>query len=132
MAIPKLKPLAEASSGTKKVLKPVLIGIIVILLGAFGLEASNNDFDLGKLFSGSSLQESKVLRDEKGNVLYDKLGNIVTNSTEGKKAGDYNCDDFKTQTEAQNFFTKVGGVENDLYRLDGDKDGIACEALPQK
>jgi len=132
MAIPKLKPLAQASSCTKKVLKPVLIGIIVILLGAFGLEVSNTDFDLGKLFSGSSLQESKVLRDEKGNVLYDKLGNIVTNSNEGKKAGDYNCDDFKTQIEAQNFFTKVGGVGNDLYRLDGDKDGTACEALPQK
>ncbi len=132
MAIPKLKPLAKASDGTKKVLKPVLIGIIVVLLGAFGLEVANTDFDLGKLFSGSSLEESKVLRDDKGNVLYDKLGNIVTNSTEGKKAGDYNCDDFSTQTEAQSFFIKVGGLGNDLYRLDGDKDGVACEALPQK
>lgn len=130
MAIPKLKSLAETSGGTKKIVKPVLIVIITILLGAFGLEASNNDFDLGKLLGGSSLQESKVARDESGNVLYfDKEGNVADANT-GKKASDYNCDDFSTQPEAQKFFTKVGGTGNDLYRLDGDKDGEACESLP--
>lgn len=131
MALPKFKPLANASEGSKKVFKPILIGILVLLLGAFGLEASNTDFDLGKLLGGSSLSESKVDRDSSGNIVYyDKEGNI-TDSTKGKKASDYNCDDFATQPEAQNFFKKVGGVGNDIYRLDGNKDGQACESLPQ-
>lgn len=131
MAIPKFKPLADTSEKTKKFLKPILIGVGALLLGAFGLEASNTDFDLGKLFSGSSLEESKVTRDDSGNILYDKEGNIVTDSTKGKKASDYNCDDFSTQPEAQKFFVKMGGVDKDIYRLDGNNDGQACEALPQ-
>lgn len=132
MAIPKFKPLENAGEKTKKTVKPVLIGLLVLLLGAFGLEASSTDFDLGQLLSGSSLEESKVARDEEGNVLFfDEEGNVTTDSTKGKKASDYNCDDFSTQPEAQAFFNKVGGKENDLYRLDGDKDGDACEDLPQ-
>lgn len=131
MAIPKFKPLADTSEKTKKILKPILIGVGALLLGAFGLEASNTDFDLGKLFSGSSLEESKVARDDSGNILYDKEGNVVTDSTIGKKASDYNCDDFATQPEAQKFFEKMGGVDKDIYRLDGNNDGQACEALPQ-
>lgn len=131
MAIPKFKPLANASEGTKKIMKPVLMGVIALLLGAFGLEASNNDFDLGKLLKGETLQEAKVQRDEKGNVLFDKLGNMVTDSTKGKQANDYNCADFNSQPEAQEFFKKVGGVGNDLNGLDGDKDGEACESLPK-
>jgi len=132
MAIPKFKPLADTSAKTKNFLKPLLIGIGVLLLGAFGLEASNTDFDLGKLFSGSSLEESKIARDDSGNILFDKEGNIVTDVTKGKKASDYNCDDFTTQPEAQKFFSKMGGVSKDIYGLDGNNDGQACEALPQK
>ncbi|MDD4106821.1 MAG: excalibur calcium-binding domain-containing protein [Candidatus Shapirobacteria bacterium] len=131
MAIPKFKPLADASDKTKKFLKPLLIGVGALLLGAFGLEASNTDFDLGKLFSGSTLEESKVARDNSGNLLYDKEGNVVTDATKGKKASDYNCDDFTSQPEAQKFFQKMGGVDKDIYRLDGNKDGQACESLPQ-
>jgi hypothetical protein len=134
MAIPKFKPLAKASEGQKKVFKPILLVILAILAGAFGLEATSNDFDLGKLLGGSTIQESKVARDEQGNVdstYYDKEGNVARDQNSGKKASDYNCDDFATQPEAQQFFTKVGGTGNDLYRLDGDKDGTACESLPQ-
>ncbi|MFT4038134.1 MAG: excalibur calcium-binding domain-containing protein [Thermomicrobiales bacterium] len=46
----------------------------------------------------------------------------------GKK--DYNCSDFKTQKEAQKFFKRHGGPQQDPYNLDGDGDGIACESLP--
>lgn len=43
----------------------------------------------------------------------------------------YNCtDDFKTHNEAQKVFEYCGGVNNDVHRLDQDKDGIACESLP--
>jgi len=41
---------------------------------------------------------------------------------------DYNCADFKTQREAQKMFEKDS---KDIYRLDGDKDGVACESLPK-
>ncbi|MBP7774809.1 excalibur calcium-binding domain-containing protein [Candidatus Woesebacteria bacterium] len=103
----------------------------VLLLGAFGLEVSQNDWDLGKLWETKSFQESKIVRDESGNVLFDKFGEITTDSSKGKKANDYNCADFSTQPEAQSFFIKVGGVGNDVNRLDGNKDGDACESLPQ-
>lgn len=38
---------------------------------------------------------------------------------------DMDCDDFETQAEAQEFHETHTG-----HRLDGDGDGIACEALP--
>lgn len=112
--------------------------IFITLLAAFGLEVSQNDWDLGKLIETGSFQESKVGRDEQGNVLideagkilFDKFGNVTTDAETGKGADEYNCADFSTQPEAQSFFEKVGGVDNDLNRLDGDKDGLACESLP--
>ncbi len=105
--------------------------IFITLLAAFGLEASQNDWDLGKLWQTKSFQESKVSRDESGNILFDKMGNVTTDKSLGKKADDYNCSDFSTQPEAQTFFLKVGGVGNDVNRLDGNKDGEACESLPK-
>jgi hypothetical protein len=129
MALPKFQPLANAGEGTKKIVKPVLIGLIALLLGAFGLEASNNDWDLGKILSGSSVSDSKVVRDTSGNVMRDKAGNVVTSG--GKYTNEYNCDDFSTQAEAQAFFEKAGGTGNDTNRLDGNKDGQACESLPK-
>ncbi len=115
-----------------------LVVAFVLLLSAFGLEVSQNDWDLQRLWETKSLEESKVGRDESGNIkldevgniLFDKMGNVTTDKTAGKKADDYNCDDFSTQPEAQAFFEKVGGVGNDVNRLDGDQDGEACEALP--
>jgi hypothetical protein len=102
----------------------------VFLITALGLEVFQKDYDLEKLWETKSFQESEIARDEQGNLLFDKLGNVTTDSTKGKYADEYNCDDFDTQREAQVFFEKVGGVNNDLNRLDGDNDGKACEALP--
>lgn len=42
----------------------------------------------------------------------------------------YNCSDFATHTEAQAVFESCGGTLNDVHRLDGDGDGVACESLP--
>lgn len=124
MEIPKFKPLQNSSEGTKKVVKPVLIGILVLLLGAFGLESTNNDWDLGKLLDGSTMKEAKVLRD--------KSGNVVPEGTVGAKpTEDYDCKDFSTQPESQIFFNNAGGVKGDTNRLDGNKDGVPCEALPK-
>jgi hypothetical protein len=125
--------------------KKILLGVIVLLLGALGFEVSNNDFDLGSILSGKSVSDSKVERDEKGNLLQDEAGNLITRflrdktgtivpeGTAGAKYTDeYNCDDFASQPEAQAFFTKAGGVSKDTNRLDGDNDGEACESLPKK
>ena len=144
MPIPKFKPVANASEGTKKVIKPILIALLAILAGAFGLEATNNDWDLGKILKGSSPSDAKILRDQKGNirrdangqiitrVMRDKNGNVVPDGTTGAKYTDeYNCADFSTQPESQAFFDKAGGVTKDTNRLDGDKDGVACEDLPK-
>ena len=103
----------------------------IALLGAFGLEVTQNDWDLGKLWESKSFTESKVGRDAQGNVLFDKLGNVTTDKSVGKGLDEYNCDDFETQPEAQAFFEKVGGVGNDVNRLDGNNDGDACESLPK-
>lgn len=43
----------------------------------------------------------------------------------GASALDYDCADFATQEEAQEYL-----LPGDPYRLDGDNDGIACEDLP--
>lgn len=122
MEIPKLEKLKNLDEGTKKKAKPILMVIIALLLGAFGLEATNNDWDIGKLLSGSSVSEAKVMRDKEGNVV----------TTGGKYTNEYNCSDFKTQPEAQKFFKNAGGPTTDTNRLDGDNDGIACEDLPKE
>ena len=109
-----LKP----NSGKKK----ILLGVIVILLGALGLETSNTDYDIGKILSGESISNSKVMRDINGNVVTDGSG---------KATDEYNCSDFKTQPEAQKFFVNAGGVSKDTNRLDGNKDGVACQDLPK-
>jgi hypothetical protein len=120
-------------------LRVFLVIAFIALLAAFGMEASQNDWDLKKLWETKSFEQSKVGRDEKGNIrldnagniLFDKLGNTTTDKSKGKKADEYNCADFETQPEAQAFFEKVGGVGNDVNRLDGNKDGEACESLPK-
>ena len=43
---------------------------------------------------------------------------------------DRDCSDFATQREAQRFYLAAGGPGQDRHRLDGDRDGIACERLP--
>jgi ABC-type multidrug transport system fused ATPase/permease subunit len=112
-------------------LRIAMIVAFIALLATFGMEATQNDWDLGKMWETKSVEESKITRDQSGNILFDKFGNITTDKTKGKTADDYNCADFSTQPEAQSFFEKVGGVGNDVNRLDGNKDGEACESLPK-
>ena len=120
-----------------------MIGIGVVLLVALGLETANTDVDLGTLVETRSVSDSVVERDEDGNlettedgslltrVLRNREGEVVAEGTAGAKYTDeYNCDDFATQPEAQIFFENAGGVEGDVNRLDGNKDGVACQALP--
>jgi hypothetical protein len=43
---------------------------------------------------------------------------------------DKDCADFSSQRSAQVFYLKHGGPRYDPDRLDGDRDGIACEDNP--
>ena len=43
---------------------------------------------------------------------------------------DCDCGDFSTHRQAQAFFIAAGGPDRDPHRLDGNKNGIACESLP--
>ncbi len=101
--------------------------IIALLVAALGLEATNNDFDLGALLSGKGLQGSKVLRDADGNINFDGVSPLIANC----EADTYNCDDFLYQAQAQDVFERCGGVGKDINGLDRDGDGVACESLPQ-
>jgi hypothetical protein len=120
-----------------------MLGVGVVLLIALGFEVAETDIDLGSMMEGNSISDSVVERDEAGNleasedgglltrILRDKEGNEVAAGTAGAKFTDeYNCDDFSTQPEAQTFFENAGGIDNDVNRLDGNKDGVACQALP--
>lgn len=120
-----------------------MLGIGAVLLLALGLEVANTDVDLGTMVETGSVSDSVIERDEDGNlettaegdfmtrIFRDKEGNAVAEGTAGAKYTDeYNCDDFDTQPEAQRFFENAGGIEGDVNRLDGNKDGVACQALP--
>ena len=43
---------------------------------------------------------------------------------------DRDCGDFDTWSDAQSFYLAAGGPLNDRHRLDGDRNGEACERLP--
>ena len=107
----------------------VAIGsMIVILLGAFGMEATNHDYDVGTLIKTGSFAASAIKRDANGNLDMSSVDAFCN-----AKDKDYNCKDFTTQGEAQTVYDrcKTLGANMDVYHLDGDKDGIVCEALPK-
>ena len=93
-----------------------------VAAGALALELADTDVDLMKWWETGSLGEAVLPRDEDGNL---QIGAICDAKDEGHY--DYNCSDFETQTEAQAVYNQCG---TDVNRLDGDKDGIVCEALP--
>jgi hypothetical protein len=110
--------------------KKILLGAGAALGAAFGLEASQNDWDLKKLYNTKGdFKASRVLRDKEGNILTDA---DVAAGKQGKYTDEYDCKDFQTQPESQKFFDAAGGVKGDTNRLDGNKDGVPCQALPAK
>lgn len=110
-----------------------IIGLMIVILAAVGVEMFDYDLDLGKLWDTGSLQESRV-QTKNGVKL---IGECI--------ADDLNCANFKTQGEAQQLYDKcaeeIKSYNSDLagkdvksldvYGLDRDKDGIVCEALPK-
>lgn len=107
--------------------KVVLGATIALLLGVFGMEATNHDYDVAKLAKTKSFAASKIERDP-------ATGNLINvDAFCNAQQADYNCSDFKTQPEAQSVYDrcKTLGKNMDVYGLDGNKNGLVCEALPK-
>lgn len=107
--------------------KVIIGGAIVLLLAAFGMEASNKDYNVGTLIKTHSFAASEIQRDSSGNLLPSSVDAFCNAEQQ-----DYNCSDFKTQPEAQTVYDRCKslGKNMDVYRLDGNHNGIVCEALP--
>ncbi len=102
-----------------------IAGLILLLLVALGLEAGNNDIDLGKFAKTHSWSESKIARDENGNLIMGAM-------CDPKQTYNYNCSDFKYQEEAQAVYEKCAKNGLDVHGLDRDKNGVACQNLPSR
>lgn len=68
--------------------------------------------------------------DPKSNYYSDDYSDDYSTERSYEKYGDYDCSDFSTQAEAQEFFEDHGGILDDYHNLDRDGDGVACESLP--
>lgn len=97
----------------------VMIAVIVMLMAALGMEVSNTDFDLQRLMNTGSFAESRIKRDDSGNMIMGSMCDLNS----------YNCSDFRTQSEAQLVMDSC--TNKDVHNLDGDDDGEACEDLPK-
>lgn len=121
--------------------KGFAIGIGILLLGAIGIQSFDYDLDLATLWSTGSIKESRVQHTKNGVVL---KGDCVKPA--GKSAEyDLNCSNFATQAEAQKKYdscaaqiagnnsglSKAKIMSLDVYGLDGNKNGVVCEALPR-
>lgn len=105
----------------------IIIGVVIaLLIGALGMEATQTDYDVVKAVQTGSLSAAKIERDASGNI-------TNVDAFCSAEQMDYNCDDFKTQPEAQGVYERCAGLGRnmDVYRLDGDKDGKVCESLPK-
>jgi hypothetical protein len=116
------------------------IGLGIIILAAIGIETFNYDLDLTTLWRTGDIQESRVEHTKNGIKLMGSCVLPVKWDT-----NDLNCDNFKTQQEAQAKYescaTQIASyntgksaidIKNlDIYGLDGNKNGVVCEHLPR-
>jgi hypothetical protein len=114
------------------------VGIGILLLAAFGIEAIDYDLDLATLWQTGNVQESRVQHTKDGIVL---KGSCINS----KKENDLDCANFQSQAEAQakydtcaeqvasyNAGSDIAKIKSlDIYGLDRDKDGMVCESLPR-
>lgn len=110
--------------------------IFVLLAVVLWLEGFDYDVDLWKLWKTGNYQESRV------ESVKDKDWNTIRLIWQCVKA-DVNCNNFKTQAEAQKVYnTCMEEIKEnnknisdpkklDIYGLDKDKDWLACEVLPK-
>src|SRR3989344_1894669 len=125
-------------------MKPIIAGsvLIVVLLAFFFLFTNQKNNNLTGAVT-ADMDKAKQLCDisckEHGGVVvispHDVNKNIVDcecydGNQKKNVVVDLDCSDFDTRADAQKVFEQYGGVNNDVFWLDGNKDGIACETLP--
>jgi hypothetical protein len=98
-----------------------ILAMMVVLLGALGMEMTGTDFDVQKLVETGSFSESRLDQTSDGTWIY----------SDDCKREMFNCSNFSTQVEAQELFESCGGLKEDIHGLDRDKDGVVCESLPK-
>lgn len=98
-------------------MKDTLLGLLIwgLIIGG-GIWLFSNDSD-----------DSEEFNENTGNI-YERYDNPYEERF--SYTGDYDCPDFSTQEEAQEFFESEGGPYDDPHNLDRDGDGVACESLP--
>lgn len=99
-----------------------IAGLFLLLLVALGMEVSGTDLDLGTLVETGSIEESRIDKTDSGR--WDIGGACAKDKL--------NCSSFEYQEDAQELFEECGGLDDDVHGLDGDNDGIVCEALPYR
>ena len=114
--------------------KNIILGTGAVAVGVLGIDLLSYEFDYATLWKTGSLESSR--KEYVNGVML--IGDCAPTSPEN----DLDCDNFETQQEAQNIYKKFlasikeynkdvqDPINLDVYRLDGDKDGIVCEALP--
>lgn len=112
-----------------------IIGLMLVILVAVGVEIADYDLDLGKLWETGSVEQSRVetITDSEGNKVRLITGKCNTEDF------DLNCKDFATQEAAQAKYEECAaeiasnnpGIDTsklDIYGLDGNNNGIVCES----
>jgi hypothetical protein len=117
--------------------KIALTVILVLLAIAMSVDGFDYDVDLGKLWETWSYQESRVetIKDSDGNSV-----RIITWKCNSKEL-DFNCDDFETQSDAQDKYDECAySIKQtnpeimdinkfDIFGLDWNNNGRVCEHL---
>ena len=115
-------------------MKWLLLVLLVVIIWALWLHIADYDLDLWTLIKTGSVTESRVETKKWVKIIGSEC---LTNNL--------NCSNFANQSAAQekyNFCADKIALDNawetnvsvrrlDIFGLDGDKDGIVCEALPK-
>lgn len=95
-----------------------ILTILILLVGSIFIWSIIDDYQWQQRLEKSNLNpEPTYPRDDNPSI------------ERPSSTGDYDCSDFSSQEEAQEFFEQEGGPEYDPHNLDRDGDSIACEKL---
>ncbi|MDQ2072380.1 excalibur calcium-binding domain-containing protein [Haloarcula sp. H-GB4] len=97
----------------------VFVVLLVVLGGIVGAIGLVPPLDTGDVLDSEDTEPSPT--PEPSAIKTD-----TTNAGASGYSGDYDCDDFSSQSAAQDVYEESGGA----HGLDGDDDGKACENLP--
>lgn len=95
----------------------ILVALALLIFGYFYFSSPED-----KSYAPSKIDRGSVLREA-----IERTDDPLVERP--PSTGDYDCSDFGSQEEAQDFFEDEGGPWDDPHNLDRDGDGVACESL---